>query len=77
MFGSATQVLPSSNTRKKLSSFLITAVVVVFISMLISFIENCIFLTLLNLANKISLYVMLKTYPLSEPLVTGLAPGET
>ena len=56
---------------------MITAVVVVFISMLISFIENCIFLTLLNLANKISLYVMLKTYPLSEPLVTGLAPGET
>ena len=77
MFGSATQVLPSSNIRKKLSSFLITAVVVVFISMLISFIENCIFLTLLNLANKISLYVMLKTYPLREPLVTGLAPGET
>ena len=76
MFGSATQVLPS-NIRKKLSSFLITAVAVVFISMLISFIENCIFLTLLNLANKISLYVMLKTYPLSEPLVTGLAPGET
>ena len=76
MFGSATQVLPS-NIGKKLSSFLITAVVVVFISMLISFIENCIFLTLLNLANKISLYVMLKTYPLSEPLVTGLAPGET
>ena len=76
MFGSATQVLPSSNIRKKLSSFLITAVVV-FISMLISFIENYIFLTLLNLANKISLYVMLKTYPLSEPLVTGLAPGET
>ena len=76
MFGSATQVLPS-NIGKKLSSFLITAVVVVFISMLISFIENCIFLTLLNLANKISLYVLLKTYPLSEPLVTGLAPGET
>ena len=76
MFGSATQVLPS-NIGKKLSSFLITAVVVVFISMLISFIENCIFLTLLNLANKISLYVMLKTYPLREPLVTGLAPGET
>ena len=76
MFGSATQVLPS-NIGKKLSSFLITAVVVVFISMLISFIENCIFLTLLNPANKISLYVMLKTYPLSEPLVTGLAPGET
>ena len=77
MFGSATQVLPSSNIRKKLSSFLITAVVVVFISMLISFIENCIFLTLLNLANKIKLYVILKRYPLSEPLVTGLAPGET
>ena len=76
MFGSATQVLPS-NIRKKLSSFLITAVAVVFISMLISFIENCIFLTLLNLANKISLYVMLKTYPLREPLVTCLAPGET
>ena len=41
-FGSAIQVLPS-DIGKHLSSFLITAVVVVFVSMLISIIENCIF----------------------------------
>ena len=41
-FGSAIQVLPS-DIGKYLSSFLITAVVVVFISMFISIIKNCIF----------------------------------
>ena len=41
MFGSATQVLPS-DIGKYLSSFLIAAVVVVFIPMLISITENCI-----------------------------------
>ena len=39
---SAIQVLPS-DIRKYLSSFLITAVAVVFISVFISVIENCIF----------------------------------
>ena len=41
-FGSAIQVLPS-DIGKYFSSFLITAVVFVFISMVISIIENCIF----------------------------------
>ena len=41
-FGSAIQVLPS-DIGKYFSSFLITAVVVVFISIFISIIENCIF----------------------------------
>ena len=42
-FGSAIQALPS-DIKKYFSSFLITAVAVVFISMFISVIENCIFL---------------------------------
>ena len=41
-FDSAIQVLPS-DIRKYFSSFLITAVAVVFISMFISVTENCIF----------------------------------
>ena len=41
-FGSAIQVSPS-DIRKYLSSFLITLVAVVFISVFISVIENCIF----------------------------------
>ena len=53
-FGSAIQVLPS-DIGKYLSSFLITAVVVVSISMLISFIENCIFLSLWILMSEIKL----------------------
>ena len=42
-FGSSIQVLPS-DIRKYFSSFLTTAVAVVFISMFTSVIENCIFL---------------------------------
>ena len=46
-FGSAIQVLPS-DIRKYFSSFLITAVAVVFISVFISVIENCIFFMDIN-----------------------------
>ena len=47
-FGSAIQVLPS-DIGKYFSSFLITAVVVVFISMFFfSIIENCIFFIIMN-----------------------------
>ena len=42
-FGSAIQVLPS-DIRKYFSSFLIAAIAVVFISMFIPVIENCIVL---------------------------------
>ena len=58
-FGSAIQVLPS-DIRKYFSSFLITAVAVVFISMFISVIENCIFFINVNsyVGNKVDLTCM-------------------
>ena len=55
-FGSAIQVLPS-DIRKYFSSFLITAVAVVFTFMFISIIENCIFFMDVNsyVRNKVDL----------------------
>ena len=55
-FGSAIQLFPS-DIRKYFSSFLITAVAVVFISMFIFVIDNCIFFMEVNsyVGNKVDL----------------------